>query len=170
MGYDSFSDPAKIPAFFTEDQKKKAAQLFEGFPQVAKWARENGVFIISGADTFGVDFMKRNIENVLIEPKLGFSNVEALQHHSSNAGKVLKEMGFTDPALDPYPDGKLGVVAEGAYADLIIVDGNPLEDLTILRDYHKNMKLIMKNGTVLKNTLVEPGSSDYLPNIAAHAR
>jgi len=167
MGYGSFSDPSKVPAFFTEDQKKKAAQLFKGFPQVAEWARKHGVLIVSGGDTFGADFVKRNIENVIVEPELGFSNLEALQHHSANAGKVLKEMGLTDPALDPYPDGKLGVVVPGAYADIVIVDGNPLEDLTVLRDYRKNLKLIMKNGQILKNTLAAPGSADYKPNITA---
>ena len=52
----------------------------------------------------------------------------------------------------PYPDGDLGVVAEGAYADLLLVDGNPLEDLTAVTD-PSNIRLIMKDGKVYKNTL-----------------
>jgi imidazolonepropionase-like amidohydrolase len=53
---------------------------------------------------------------------------------------------------DPYP-GKLGVVQEGAYADLILVDGNPLENLDLVADAEKNFVLIMKGGKIYKNTL-----------------
>ena len=41
---------------------------------------------------------------------------------------------------------------EGSFADLLIVEGNPVEDLDILTD-KTNMKVIMKGGTVYKNTL-----------------
>jgi imidazolonepropionase-like amidohydrolase len=153
MGYKSFSDPSKMPSFFTADQKKKAIQLYEGFPKVAAWARKHGVFIVSGADTFGSDFVKKNIENVIVETELGFTPFEALLHSTGNAGKMLKEMGLMAPELDPYPDGKLGVIQPGAYADLLLVDGNPLKDLTVLRDYRKNLKVIMKDGKIYKNTL-----------------
>ena len=49
--------------------------------------------------------------------------------------------------------GKLGVIEEGAYADMVLVDGNPLEDISLLRDYTSNFKLIMKDGQIWKNTL-----------------
>lgn len=153
MGYQSFADPTKMPSFFSEDQKKKAIQLFEGFPKVAKWARKHNVFIVSGGDTFGKAFVKNNIENVIVEPSLGFTNLEALTHATSNPGKMLKEMGFMAIELDPYPDGKLGVIERGAYADILIYNGNPLNDLTVLRDYTNNLKLIMKDGKIYKNIL-----------------
>ena len=47
----------------------------------------------------------------------------------------------------------LGIIAEGAYADLLIVEGNPLADLGVLMNPQKNLKLIMKDGTVYKNEL-----------------
>jgi len=47
----------------------------------------------------------------------------------------------------------LGVVQVGAYADLVIVDGNPLKDVTILSNPEKNLKLIMKDGVIYKKTL-----------------
>ena len=47
----------------------------------------------------------------------------------------------------------LGVVEEGAYADLIVIDGNPLEDIKVLEDYANNMKVIIRDGKVWKNTL-----------------
>jgi imidazolonepropionase-like amidohydrolase len=53
---------------------------------------------------------------------------------------------------NPYP-GKLGVVQEGAFADLLLVEGDPTTDLKILTDPEKNFRVIMKDGKVYKNTL-----------------
>ena len=53
---------------------------------------------------------------------------------------------------NPYPAGELGIVKEGAYADLLLVDGNPLENLSAVTD-KKNLKIIMKDGVIYKNTL-----------------
>jgi len=53
---------------------------------------------------------------------------------------------------NPYP-GKLGVVEEGALADLLLVDGNPLEDIKLVANPGKNFVLIMKDGRIYKNTL-----------------
>ena len=53
---------------------------------------------------------------------------------------------------DPYP-GNLGVVEEGALADLLLVDGNPLETIQLVADPDKNFLVIMKDGTIYKNTL-----------------
>lgn len=48
--------------------------------------------------------------------------------------------------------GKLGVVAEGAFADIIALDGNPLEDLSVL-ERHDQIRFIMKGGAIFKNSL-----------------
>jgi imidazolonepropionase-like amidohydrolase len=53
---------------------------------------------------------------------------------------------------NPYP-GKLGVVEQGALADLLLVDGNPLEDLDLVSDPERNFKVIMKDGKIYKNVL-----------------
>jgi imidazolonepropionase-like amidohydrolase len=53
---------------------------------------------------------------------------------------------------NPYP-GKLGVVEEGALADLLLVDGNPIADLKVVADPAKNFVVIMKDGKIYKNTL-----------------
>ena len=53
---------------------------------------------------------------------------------------------------NPYP-GKLGVVEEGAYADLILVNGNPLENLDLVADPDANFTVIMKDGKIYKNTV-----------------
>jgi imidazolonepropionase-like amidohydrolase len=44
---------------------------------------------------------------------------------------------------NPYP-GKLGVIEEGAFADLLLVNGNPLEDISILTKPDESLALIMK--------------------------
>ena len=53
---------------------------------------------------------------------------------------------------NPYP-GRLGVVEEGALADLLLVDGDPVADIRLLEDPHRNFVVIMKDGRVYKNTL-----------------
>ena len=52
----------------------------------------------------------------------------------------------------PYQEGPLGVIAEGAYAGLILVDGNPPENLELVGDADKNFVVIMKDGVIYKNT------------------
>ena len=52
----------------------------------------------------------------------------------------------------PYT-GKLGVVEQGALADLLLVDGNPIENIKLVEDPAKNFLIIMKDGKIFKNTL-----------------
>ena len=53
---------------------------------------------------------------------------------------------------NPYP-GKLGVVEEGALADLLLVDGDPIANIKLLEDPEKNLLVIMKDGRIYKNAL-----------------
>jgi imidazolonepropionase-like amidohydrolase len=53
----------------------------------------------------------------------------------------------------PYKDGPTGVIKEGAYADILLVKGNPLENVEIMADPDANLHLIMKDGKIYKNTL-----------------
>lgn len=53
----------------------------------------------------------------------------------------------------PSQEGPLGVVQEGAYAYLILVDGDPLEDLELVGDPGQRFVVIMKGGVIYKNTL-----------------
>lgn len=78
-----------------------------------------------------------------------FSPFEILKMSTSNPAELLALSG----PRTPYQDGELGVVAESAYADLLLVEGNPLEDLTRVTD-PDNIKVIMKDGKFHKN-LVE---------------
>jgi imidazolonepropionase-like amidohydrolase len=72
---------------------------------------------------------------------------------------------MTGKFTNPYPEGKLGVIEEGAYADILIIDGNPLEDFSVVGTGDKwfgaeprpespeTIRIIMKDGKIYKNTL-----------------
>lgn len=89
-----------------------------------------------------------------------FGNLQALRSMTSVPGELMALTGRNNP----YP-GKLGVIEEGALADILIVDGNPLEDITVLGANEKyldaerreqgipSLRLIMKDGKIYKNTL-----------------
>lgn len=51
-------------------------------------------------------------------------------------------------------EGQVGVVAPGAYADLLVVEGDPLQDITVLTDPQRRLKLVMARGHVCVNQLV----------------
>ena len=135
--------------FFSEDQKNKGRAVNAGATQMIEWAREHDLLIVSGGDMFGEALGPIQAENLIIEETVGFTPVEILKHATSNAAIVL---GWTGE-MNPYKYGTLGVIEEGAYADMVLVEGNPLEDITLLRDYENNFKLIMKDGQIWKNTL-----------------
>ena len=101
-----------------------------------------------------MDFTKYNVARE-------FGTFWALQMMTVNGGELCELTGQENP----YPDGKLGVIEEGAYADLLIVDGNPLEDITVIGARKKwfdaepreqdipTIRVIMKDGKFYKNTL-----------------
>ncbi|MGI9351879.1 MAG: amidohydrolase family protein, partial [Rhizobiaceae bacterium] len=72
---------------------------------------------------------------------------------------------LTGDFMNPYPAGKLGVIEEGAYADILLMDGNPLEDFSVTGtgdkwfdadprpDSPETIRIIMKDGVIYKNTL-----------------
>jgi imidazolonepropionase-like amidohydrolase len=77
-----------------------------------------------------------------------YTPAEALKMATADNGELMALSGF----INPYP-GKLGVVEVGALADLLLVDGNPLDDLNLVANPDKNFLVIMKDGRIYKNTL-----------------
>lgn len=78
-----------------------------------------------------------------------FDNLSVLKSATLWGGEVAAMTGPNNP----YPEGRLGVIKEGAYADILLVNGNPLDDPAILADHATNLHLIMKDGIVFKNRL-----------------
>ncbi|WP_240338107.1 amidohydrolase family protein [Gelidibacter japonicus] len=91
----------------------------------------------------------RNDLTRLVGLKKWFSPYEALKMVTSTNAEMLRLSG----PRNPYQQGKLGELTEGAYADLIIVKGNPLRDFDLLNNPEDNLLLIMKDGKVYKNLL-----------------
>ena len=90
-----------------------------------------------------------------------FGNHRALVSMTSIGGEIASLSG---PLVNPFPNTKLGVIEEGATADILIVDGDPLKDLAVIgasdkwfdapeRGPVKTIHVIMKDGVIYKNTL-----------------
>ena len=135
--------------FFSPDQKAKGTAVNEGATQMIEWAKEHELLIVSGGDMFGANNAPMQAENLIVLETVGFTPFEILKTATSNAASVL---GWTG-GMNPYKYGTLGVIEAGGYADMILMDGNPLEDISLLRDYEKNFRIVMKDGMIWKNSL-----------------
>ena len=158
MSVNTFGDYDSMPDFFTHEQKLKGVAVGKGARKAAKMMKEHGVFIIGGADMFGQPFQSMVKQDLTCNVDAGFTPAEALKHWTGNAGKVLKWSG----PLDPYPTYELGTIKKGAYADLLLWDGNPLDDIKLVLDEEK-LDFIMKDGLVYKNTVVEGDHPHFRP-------
>ena len=78
-----------------------------------------------------------------------FTNLEILKQATSIGAELIELSG----PRNRYNEGPLGLIKKGAYADLLIIDGNPLDDIRILSNPEQNLSLIMKDGKIYKNTL-----------------
>ena len=127
----------------------KMRQVNSDSDVVMKLAGKLGVKVAWGTDLFG-PLDKQALQPLEFRARAHyFSNVDILRQATSLNAELLKLSGLRHP----YTEGALGVIEEGAYADIIIVDGNPLDDMELMVDPATNFKLIMKDGVIYKNTL-----------------
>ena len=108
--------------------------------QVYGWARKHKVPIGFGTDLWGPEAQKSQLREFEMRRDLD-TPAEIVRSATAVNAELLMEKGM------------LGVIAEGAHADLLVVEGNPLADLGVLLDPQRNLKLIMKGGVVYKNEL-----------------
>ena len=150
MSVEAF-DPKQVEklTFFSADQKSKAVKVNSGATQMLKWALEHDLLMATGGDMFDKANANRQVDNMIILRTLGFPAAKILQMGTGDAAKIITMCG----EMNPYKDGPLGVIKPGAYADLLIVDGNPLEDISVMTTPDETFDLIMKDGVVYKNTL-----------------
>ena len=78
-----------------------------------------------------------------------FSAGEIMRQATSVGAELIELSG----PRNRYREGPLGVIGAGAYADLVLIDGEPLIDVSVLADPEKNLRLIMTDGVIYKNTL-----------------
>ncbi len=143
-------------AMFEEDMQwaspvseRKWKQVTDAVDNVYKKAREIGVNVAFGTDQL-MDPSKAWQQSLyLVRMGTWFTNYEVLKMVTSENARLLELSG----PRHPYQEGPLGKIVEGAYADLIIVDGNPLKNLDLVGDPEKNFVVIMKDGKVFKNTI-----------------
>ena len=147
MSIDAFAHPELVP-WFTDEQIRKAKQVNAGAAQMFKWTKKHGVFTVLGGDMFAEQTVNAKT-NITAMSRFGWENWEVLQMATSNAGKVLDMSG---PARSPYREGPLGIIKVGAYADILIWEKSPLDDIKNILP-NENLKVLMKDGEVLKNTL-----------------
>ncbi|MDH7637709.1 metal-dependent hydrolase family protein [Sphingomonas oryzagri] len=133
----------------TPEQEVKARESLggAGWKPSVQLARKHGVKIAFGTDLFARTRTSRT-ENAML-PRLGtiFPNAEVLRMATSGNCSLFAQSG----KRDPYRAAPLGVVKPGAWADLLLVRGNPLDDLHLLEDYDRNLLLIVKDGVIHKN-------------------
>jgi imidazolonepropionase-like amidohydrolase len=84
----------------------------------------------------------------LLKLEKWFTNAEVLKSVTHDNAELLALSGLRNP----YP-GKLGVIEAGALADLLLVDGDPLANLSLLANPEKNLLVVVKDGKLYKNSL-----------------
>ncbi|KAI0333010.1 hypothetical protein GY45DRAFT_1359935 [Cubamyces sp. BRFM 1775] len=124
--------------FLPPDGKIKNEQVMARGLDALKTADEEGVTICYGSDLLTSmhalqteEFTVRS--SILASPKI-------LQHATTNAARMLG-------------DSKLGSIAEGCYADLLVLDANPLEDVTVLDYPEKHLYAVIQGGRVVSSRL-----------------
>ncbi|WP_394229840.1 amidohydrolase family protein [Shewanella colwelliana] len=127
---------------------EKFERVTSGTDNAYKTAKKMGINMAFGTDAL-FDPKAAAQGKMLAKLKNWFTPYEALKIATSENARLLALSG----PRNPYRDGPLGVVKEGAYADLILVDGNPLKDLDLVADPAKNFVVIMKDGKIYKNQL-----------------
>ena len=126
----------------------KYEHVVSGLDNVIKLAKKYKIKVAFGTDMLFDPGMAHKQGKFLAKMKKWFTPYEALKMATHDNAQLIKLCG----PRDPYP-GDLGVVAEGALADLILVNGNPLENLDLVANPDENFAVIMKDGKIYKNTL-----------------
>lgn len=127
----------------------KNTEICHGTEEVYGWAKQYGVKTAWGTDLLLEP--QSAPRQSLMAARLGefYTNAEALKMLTSGNAELFELAG----ERNTYRGAKLGVLAEGSWADAILVDGDPLQDLSLIGDPETNFKLIVKGGQVVKNQL-----------------
>jgi len=121
----------------TPNQRKGWEAWLDGIQRTVQQAKALGVKIASGYDAGNAERQGKNAEELVALTKRGLSPIEAIRAATTTAAELL---GWED---------RLGAIETGKFADLIAVEGDPLKDITVLRQ----VKFVMKGGVVVNDGL-----------------
>jgi imidazolonepropionase-like amidohydrolase len=127
-------------------ERAKAAEVVAGTERTYKLAKKHGIKTAFGTDVLFSPALAPLQGALLASLARWYSPAEILTMATSTNAELLELSG----KRNPYP-GKLGVVEEGALADLVLVDGNPLDNIALIAEPGRNFLVIMKDGVVAKN-------------------
>lgn len=127
-------------------QWKKAQEVFAGTDQTYQLAIKHKIKTAFGTDILFSSELAQLQGSLLASLTRWYSPSETLIMATGTNAELLGLSG----KRNPYP-GQIGVVREGALADLLLVDGNPLENIALIGDPEKNFLLIMKDGVIYKD-------------------
>ncbi len=128
-------------------RKAKRAPIIDNQPRVWTMARDLGVKLAWGTDFLFEPALNHEQNGYILELQEWFTPAEILKLVTHDNAQLLALSGLRSPY-----QGTLGVVAEDAYADLLLVRGDPIEDIELLGDPENNFLIIMKDGKIYKNT------------------
>lgn len=131
-------------------QRAKAEEVWPGIGRTYELAKKYKLKTAWGTDVLFSPALAKKQGAILASLARWYTPAEALTMATSTNAELLALSG----KRNPYP-GKLGVVEQGALADLLLVDGDPLADINLIADPAKNFLVIMKDGAIYKNTLVK---------------
>ena len=138
----------EAPPTAPESTRAKKHTVVEGTDNAFKWARKYKVKLAWGTDLMFVPAQMKNQNTDILKLKQWMTPAEALKLVTHDNAQLLALSG----PRNPYP-GKLGVIEEGALADMLLVDGDPIANLALVGDPGKNLVVIMKDGRIYKNLL-----------------
>ncbi|MET0687747.1 MAG: amidohydrolase family protein [Methyloceanibacter sp.] len=142
-----FLDMTSAAALGPQEQEKKR-QVVAGTETVYALAKKYKIKTAFGTDILFSKALAERQNARLTDLTKWYTPAEALSMATSTNGELMALSGLRNP----YP-GKVGVVEEGALADLLLVDGDPLADIELIEDPAKNLVVIMKDGKIYKNRL-----------------
>jgi imidazolonepropionase-like amidohydrolase len=127
-------------------QRAKAEEVWPGIGRTYEFAKKYKLKTAWGTDVLFSPALAQRQGAILASLVRWYTPAEALAMATGTNAELLALSG----KRNPYP-GKLGMVEEGALADLLLVDGNPIENIRLIEDPARNFLLIMKDGKIYKN-------------------
>jgi imidazolonepropionase-like amidohydrolase len=133
------------------EQKQKKYDVATGTGLIYSSVKKYNLKLAWGTDLLFMPAENKRQTSTIPDMAKWFTPFEVLKMITYDNAQLLALSG----ERSPYREAKLGIIQEGAYADLLLINGNPLKNLQLMEDYEKNFTLIMKDGIIYKNTLTK---------------